>query len=328
MSKKLKNILALSSIATLVAVGGVGLTLAYFTDGETVDNVFTVGDVNIEGLEKNYPGNDSNDVKSMVANKEVAKDPQVDNKGISDAVAFITVDSPMENITVIGDNGAVVTAKSINEIYWFKDSADGASAHANNFDSGWQELTGKEMYVKIAANGAETKVEQADLATTYAGLEANEILVKRYVFGYKTLLQGSNTTDGSAQTTANKISTPLFDKIQLKNTLENEIDKDTEKVRVRYFAIQGSQIYESGTDLTTTLDATNLGKIYDVFVRQNSNGDATGLAIEGLRNGDSVTATSDGSSGNTTNHVNRWDTDKDVSGTGNNTKTYAEAPQP
>ena len=318
MARFSKNKITVAALAAVTVLGAAGTALAYLTDSETADNTFTMGDVSIESLEPNWPGNDSDPVKDVVPNKEIAKDPQVDNKGANDAIVFITVDSPMEKITVINDNGTVATAKSVNELFWFKDAADAVSTHANNFDAGWQELTAKEMYVKIAGDGTETKVEAADLATTYDAMAATDTLVKRYVFGYKQAIQGSTTHDGSAQTAENKKTTPLFDKVQLKNVLENEVDKAAEKVTVRSYAIQASQILEDSTDIAATLNEANLGKIYDIFVRQNSTGDdATGLKVEGLRDADSVTATQDGADGTTTSHTNRWDTNADVSSPNN-----------
>ncbi|MCR5072899.1 MAG: SipW-dependent-type signal peptide-containing protein [Clostridiales bacterium] len=319
--KKFTQKIGIASAAAVMLMAGARGTLAYLTDMEETSNDFTVGEVSIETLEKDYPGNDSPDVKNLVPNEEVAKNPTVDNKGVSDAVIFMTVDSPMEKITVVGDDGSIVTAKSVNELFWFKDADDAASVHANSFDENWQELTGKEMYVRIAADGSETEVAEADLASAYDALADGETLVKRYVFGYKTTIQGSDTTDGTEQTDENKTTSALFDKVQLKNVIENETDGAPEQIVLRTYAIQGSQILEDSADLAASLSEENLGKIYDVFVRQNSTGnDATGLQLTGIRDADDVSATSDGATGETDSHVNRYDTADDLSGEGDHVK--------
>ena len=312
-----KKKIILSGLAvTLIAGATSGAALAYLTDGETAENTFIIGDVSIEGIEPNYPGNDSNEVKDIVPNKEIAKDPQIDNDGVNDAIVFMTVDSPMEYITVVADNGVVQTAKSVNELFWFKDAEDELSDHANNFDDGWQNLPAKEMYVKIAADGTETQLNAstpADLLAAYQAKDPTDTIVKRYVFGYKQAIQGSSEHDGTEQTAENKVTTPLFDKVQLKNVLENEIDEATEKIVVRSYAIQSSKILENDVDLATTLNETNLGKIYDIFIRQNSlNDDASGTKVEGLRDIDTLTPTSNGASGTTDAHKNRFGTDDDV----------------
>lgn len=303
-----KNKIAVGGLALLMAAGSVGGVIAYLTDAEVATNKFTIGDVSIEGLEPNWPGNDDPTPKDIVPNEEVAKDPQMDNKGTNDAIVFMTVDSPLAKITVINDDGTVAEEKGVKEVFWFKNAEDAKSTHANNFDAGWQELAAKEMFVKIAADGTETKVEEAQLASTYDSLAATDKLVKRYVFGYKQAIQGSSANDGDAQTATNKKTTPLFGKIQLKNTLEGEIDEAGEEITVRYFAIQEANILENSTDLGATLNEANLAKIYDIFVAQNSaNDDKTGLKVEGMRDADSVEATQNGASGTTDAHVNRWD---------------------
>ena len=317
-----KKKLVLSGLAmTMVAGATTGAALAYLTDGETAENTFTIGDVSIEGIEPNYPGNDSDDVQDIVPNKEVNKDPQIDNDGVNDAIVFMTVDSPMSFVTVVKDDGTIQTPKSMNEIFWFKDSEDPQSTHENNFDENWQELSAKEMYIKIAADGTETKLietSQEALKATYDALQPGESLVKRYVFGYKTAIQGSSEHDGTPQTPENKLTSALFDKVQLKNVIENEIDEAVEKIVVKSYAIQASNILENSVDLGTNLNETNLGKIYDIFVRQNSEGnDASGTKLNEARDVDLLTPTENGASGTTDPHKNRFGTDTDVTSPNN-----------
>lgn len=319
--KKITQKIGVASAAAVMLLAGARGTLAYLTDMEETSNDFTVGEVSIETLELDYPGNDSPDVRNLVPNEEVAKNPTVVNTGVNDAVVFMTVDSPMAKITVVGDDGSIVTAKGVSELFWFKDAEDAASVHANSFDEGWQELAGREKYVRIAADGSETEVAESDLAGAYDALADGETLVKRYVFGYKTTVQGTDTGDGTAQTDANKATAALFDKVQMKNIIENETDGAAEQIVLRTYAIQGSQILENSADLAASLSEENLGKIYDVFVRQNSTGnDASGLKLTGIRDADDVSVTSDGASGETDSHVNRYDTADDLSGEGAHVK--------
>lgn len=317
-----KKKLILSGLAiTMVAGATTGAALAYLTDGETAENTFTIGDVSIEGIEPNYPGNDSDDVQDIVPNKEVNKDPQIDNDGVNDAIVFMTVDSPMELVTIVGDNGVVQTAKSVNEIFWFKDREDPQSKHENNFDENWQNLSAKEMYVKISTDGTEMKLadtSQEALRATYDALQPGEKLVKRYVFGYKTAVQGSSTHDGTPQTPENKVTSALFDKVQLKNVVENEIDEAVEKIVVKSYAIQATNILENSVDLGTNLNEVNLGKIYDIFVRQNSEGnDVSGTKLNEARDVDLLTPTENGASGTTDPHKNRFGTDSNVASPNN-----------
>jgi predicted ribosomally synthesized peptide with SipW-like signal peptide len=333
---KFKKIgIAAGAAAVLLAAGTASGTLAYMSDSEKAVNVFTEGNVAIEALEPTYPGNDSNDVKNLVPNKEVSKDPMVINTGVTDAIVFVTVDSPIEMATVMSNTGTVESAKAPTELFWFKDASDAKATHANKFDSNWQELTGVEKYILIdntTSPATETEVAASSLQSTLAtihptsGTRQNKELVKRYVFGYKTKVQGSDTTDGSSQTkgsgtdeasgTINDRTTKLFDKVQMKNVLENEVDGTTQSVIVRTYAIQASEILDGdGNDITTNLTTDNLTNIYKTFVRQNSTDHSdSGLTITDIRNIDDISTTADGASGTTTSHVNRWNTNDDVSG--------------
>ena len=169
------------------------------------------------------------------------------------------------------------------------------------------------MYVKVAADGSETKIEDAQLASAFTNLGRGEKIFRRHVFGYKEEIQGSSAFDGDAQTAANKKTAPVFDKVQLKNALEDEIDELGVEIVTRYYAIQASEVLENSADLAATINKANLTKIYDIFLNQNSaNDNGDGLHVEGLRDADSVAPTQNGASGTTDAHVNRFGTDANV----------------
>ena len=72
--KKTKKQLAIA-MASCLMVGALafGGTMAYLTDTEGATNTFTVGKVQIDFEEPNYPGNDSETVKNLVPNAEVKR---------------------------------------------------------------------------------------------------------------------------------------------------------------------------------------------------------------------------------------------------------------
>ena len=369
--KRLVAMLGVCALAGSMGIGG--MSLAYLTDGETVANTFTVGgDIGIELLEEDYPGNDSTDVKDLVPNEEVLKDPKVVNTGTNDAVVFMVVDSPMEALTVINDDGtpvntqqkteggAVTTVpqRKVEEIFWFKDGSDDISQHQNHFDESWTALESKSMYVVIDKNGQEKRVvfaengaEAADLDDTeatedlfdgaenvfrtdvdaankltkrqkalqqlYASLPAGSQLVRRHVFAYQTDIQGSTENDADKVRTSARLgdaadehqTTRLFDKVQMKNFIENEIGGTTQTIGVRAYAIQADKILENAEDLSEDLTkVSNLNKIYDIFIAQNStSSDKSGLKVIDLREADAVEE----------DHVNRWNTETDVTSPNN-----------
>ena len=98
--RKLKKQLLRTMIACgLVISVAVGSTVAYLTDAETATNTFTVGNVQIDLEEPGYPGNDSDEVKNIIPNQEIVKDPQIENTGNNDALAFLRVEVPQEMFT-------------------------------------------------------------------------------------------------------------------------------------------------------------------------------------------------------------------------------------
>lgn len=98
--RKLKKQLLRTMIACgLVVSMAVGSTVAYLSDAETAANTFTVGKVQIDLEEPGYPGNDSDEVKNIIPNQEIVKDPQIENTGNNNALVFLRVEVPQEMFT-------------------------------------------------------------------------------------------------------------------------------------------------------------------------------------------------------------------------------------
>lgn len=249
------KVAVVSFLAATLMFGGMSAISAYFTDTDTATNTFTVGNVDAELLEPNYPGNNDSAVKDQVGNQETAKDPLVHNTGVNDAVVFIKVTVPVANVTEVSNTGTKGT-KQNQELYYFKKATDAVTTHANNFYTGsatakgWIELTGKET------------------GTDYTGT------TRTYVFGYNEVIQGSSTNDGSAQTVnTNDRTLPLFDKVQMKNILEAEVAAGTsENVVINAYVIQADNILNTSGVIPTSgyITAANLASIYDIYVAQNS----------------------------------------------------------
>lgn len=73
-----KKLIQLLSAVALVAVIGVGSTLAYFTDNDAANNVVTMGHVNIELDEPEFSAeNENNTIKNVVPNQTITKDPTI-----------------------------------------------------------------------------------------------------------------------------------------------------------------------------------------------------------------------------------------------------------
>ena len=76
-----RKILLLAAVLAMVAVLGIGGTLAYFTDTEDATNTFTVGNVDIELTEPNWDKDGSGDAPDVYPGEPLAKDPTITNAG-------------------------------------------------------------------------------------------------------------------------------------------------------------------------------------------------------------------------------------------------------
>lgn len=87
-----KKIMAACMCTAMLAVAVVGGTMAYFTDTEKADNVFTVGNVDITLTEPNWEGEGSKDAPEAYPGEALAKDPTVENTGKNPCFVRIKVD--------------------------------------------------------------------------------------------------------------------------------------------------------------------------------------------------------------------------------------------
>ena len=97
-----KKILSIALVVAMVAVIAAG-SLAYFTDTESADNVFTVGNVDITLTEPNWVSTGKVDAPDVYAGEPLAKDPTVTNDGNNPCFVRIKV----ENLDQFGNKGAI-----------------------------------------------------------------------------------------------------------------------------------------------------------------------------------------------------------------------------
>lgn len=223
-------------VLSFVAFFGVRAMYAYQTEGEVLDNQFTLGQIKIDLTEPDYPGNNADEVKNQLGNQETLKNPKVTNTDRNDVIIFIKMTVPVENVTAVHEDGTKEN-KTKQEIYYFKQLTDLPSTHANNFRSSWIELPEKE--------------EGTNLSGT----------TRTYIFGYNKRVAPEGVTDA------------LFDKIQFKDLLEESLATTAqENIKIEAFAIQADSILGEDAVIPTegTITKANLLKIYDIYMKQNS----------------------------------------------------------
>lgn len=234
--RKLKKQLLRTIIACgLVISVAAGSTVAYLSDAETATNTFTVGNVQIDLEEPGYPGNDSDEVKNIIPNQEIVKDPQIENTGNNDALAFLRVEVPQEMFTD-EDDGTGEQKKQ--DLFRLKGVSDQ-----------WELLRTETV------TGEDGKVKTS------------------YVYGYKKTLGKGATTD------------KLFQKVQMKNAVESDLNGNVEDIVVTACAIQATDIPDvnliPGSDGNLSKDV--LDQVYTIFLNQSGN-QTSRPADEGNRN--------------------------------------------
>ena len=232
--KQLLRTLMACGLVVSVAAGG---TVAYLTDAETATNTFTVGKVKIDLEEPGYPGNNSDDVKNIIPNQEIVKDPQIENTGNNDALVFLRVEVPQETFTELdADNN--VGEKNLQDLFKLKNVSDQ-----------WELLRTE------TATGADGKTKTS------------------YVYGYKKTLTKGSTTD------------KLFQKVQMKNSIEKDLEGNVEDVIVTACAIQATDIPDINLtpDSDGNLSKDVLDQVYTIFMNQSGN-QTSRPADEGDRN--------------------------------------------
>lgn len=131
MNKKLLTAGLAGALAVTAVVGG---SLAYFTDSEKKDNVFTVGNVSIELTEPNW---DKEEVDDIYPGESLAKDPTVKNDGSNPCFVRIKVDG----LDCLGEG---------NEITYRTDYTDG------RVSEGWQVYGDYIYYTSVLQAGDTT----------------------------------------------------------------------------------------------------------------------------------------------------------------------------
>lgn len=108
MLKKI-NRSAAAAVITCVLIGAlaVGGVSAYFTDGDSVTNTFTVGKISLDLQEPDW---NPEAAKDITPNQTLAKNPQVFNDGANAEFVFLEVIVPYENVITANDDGTLNAA--------------------------------------------------------------------------------------------------------------------------------------------------------------------------------------------------------------------------
>ncbi len=223
---------------------------AYMTDMENEANIFTIGEIMIDTLEPNYPGNGTDATEDLIPLQEVRKDPCLKNTGKNRAIAFQQIDIPMADVITADDDGTRFPQANV-EVFGFR-TMDG---DYNSHHSKWVEIS--ETYLND--ENEEVTAEIADKV--------------RRIYGYNTVIEEDEITD------------PVFDVVMMSNIVEGYVDNSVSGILVTTYAIQADNI----TDITNenwneVMDADTLSEIFNVYMAQSA-----GISPSNVDNGNTQT---------------------------------------
>ena len=139
---KNRKLIAMLAACGLIAVMGIGGTMAYLTDQTEATNTFTFGDVKVKTIEAAWDVKDEDDngapdaAEEEVPNQQTPKSVQAENVGINDAVVFVKLTVPLETVTLVEDDGTAhlkadgTHDTKLQEIFYFQNENDTINARS------------------------------------------------------------------------------------------------------------------------------------------------------------------------------------------------------
>lgn len=139
-----RKILLLAALLVMVAILGVGGTLAYFTAEDSATNEFTVGNVKIDLIEPKWDEIGKHEAKDAYPGEALAKNPQVVNTGNNPCFVRIEVTGLDQFVQTYGED-AMIGLRYID--------ADGVYHEGIN-ETDWEYHEGYYCYKKVLATVA------------------------------------------------------------------------------------------------------------------------------------------------------------------------------
>ncbi|MDO5140376.1 MAG: SipW-dependent-type signal peptide-containing protein [Eubacteriales bacterium] len=218
---KLSTTLKTTALCLVLSAAATGTMLAYLTDTDTAENVFTIGSVSAD-LYENGTLIDSSftgaTLSGVYPTQVIPKKPTVKNTGTNPALVFIEVTIPKENI-VISDAAGSKMPSSLRELFVIKQAAadnsvtnDDTLTH-NNAD--WLKLDSATVnnadsvryvfaYKKTLASGQETSAPFSHVRFVNAIEE--QVVGSRSITVTADVIQQNNLTAG-ADPTSDELNT-------------------------------------------------------------------------------------------------------------------------
>ena len=218
MKKNTKKLTLLT--LALVCVLGVSGILAYFTDGDTVTNEFTVGSISLDLTETKWVDGSGDDITPL---KTVLKNPAIYNDGINEEYVFLEISVPYDTFRIAKADGTLESQTAVSQDLFVLNGLQ------SNLDS------------KVW-----TQVGQSEITT-----DANGNKFQKYVYAY------TNKKSVMSAVAPGTATAELFTSITMKNVVEDQIlDGRKADIVINDYGIQTNNL--GGVIGDTTNKSTNV----------------------------------------------------------------------
>ena len=252
---KKRRLLIAAALVSVLVLTAIRMTASYLTDVETMNNVITIGKVNITLDEGSF------NPKTSVPGRVEVKAPKLKNTGGKDEYVFIKLLVPKGEVTLLYEEnnasasppqvkGTPIDGKKAQELFRFLTDPS----------------IGTDVRITPASFSGGTGTYAADIDITYHAGSDNPglggwVLLEEdftgadndaYIFGYNKKLAPTDET------------VTLFDKVQLKSFIDGEVVGASE-IGVCCYGIQADNLELGGIDLNVDyLDGTRLNGILSI----------------------------------------------------------------
>ena len=233
----------------------VGSTLAYVAIKKKADNVFSVGLVELTVEEDSFPKDEQN--RWLVPKSFLPKNPHLVNTGTTDIYAFIEIVVPYEKVLFILDEGEYINTPD--------PSGEKEQELFNLYSEDENAFSGKETE-GFTNSFSITETGEFTYHPNWIFISSKEDTQNKthsYLFGYSAML----TAEEGHNATAN-----LFDKIQLRNILEEAVSENaTETIKVNAYGIQSEELKgDISVEDTENITKTELESLYRYYCNQEA----------------------------------------------------------
>ena len=238
MNKKNKSRpLSLTALLVLVIVLAISFCLSAFVSSDYITNRFTASSLDIALIQENYDKLTEKQRSELIPNRTLPKDSKVKNTDETDAFVFLKITVPIGTVTDVSEDGTR-TVKQSQELFWIKTEQNKANTdHSTQFNTD-------------ASDNNEYWVELPDCksGTDLSGE------TRTYVFGYSVYLKPDETSE------------TLFDYVQLKNTVQYEVNANSVlTINVQAYGIQADYLDDIDKDNAGEKAVMTVSQLTEIF---------------------------------------------------------------